>query len=174
MLNDMNVPDIKEKDADDSPFSLKALLMRKPTMVLFYRGGWCPYCNRQLAELKYIETDLIKLGYQILAISPQSPTQLQNQKFDAKQAVTSFTDEGLQAIKGFGVGFTVDAATVAKYKEYGITLTKSAQGQPVLLTPSLFIVATQGMVQMSLVNPDYKVRRSADFVVAIAKTFAKR
>jgi len=28
---------------------------RKPTVVLFYRGGWCPYCNSQLSDLHLVE-----------------------------------------------------------------------------------------------------------------------
>ncbi|NMH59864.1 peroxiredoxin-like family protein [Alteromonas ponticola] len=169
LLNGMTVPDLTVKDAEGSPFSLKALFMQKPSVVLFYRGGWCPYCNRQLAGLKDIEAELIELGYQVLAISPQSAAQLQEQKFDANQAVTLLTDENLEAISGFGVGFVLDNETVAKYKGYDITLTENAQGQAVLPAPSLFFVDKQGVVQLSYVNPDYKVRPSAGLVLAMAK-----
>ncbi|MCW8109904.1 AhpC/TSA family protein [Alteromonas ponticola] len=172
LLNGMSVPDIMVKDAQGSPFSLKALFMQKPSVVLFYRGGWCPYCNRQLAELKDIEADLVQLGYQILAISPQSPAQLQEQKFDANQAVTLLTDENLAAISGFGIGFTVDEETRDKYKGYNISLTENAQGKAVLPAPSLFFVDTKGVVQLSYVNPDYKVRPSAELVLAMARALA--
>lgn len=63
-------------------------MMEKPSIILFYRGGWCPYCNRQLAELKNIEQDLVDLGYQVLAISPESPDRLQEQKLETEFAVT--------------------------------------------------------------------------------------
>ncbi len=174
LLNGMQVPDVKVKDAQGAPFSLRALLMQKPTVVLFYRGGWCPYCNRQLAELKDIEAELVNLGYQILAISPQSPAQLQEQKFDANQAVTLLTDESLQAIKGFGVGFIVDPATVKKYKEYGISLTQNESDEAVLPAPSVFFVDKKGTVQLSYVNPDYKVRPSAKLVLAMATALAEQ
>jgi thiol-disulfide isomerase/thioredoxin len=31
---------------------------KKPTVVLFYRGGWCPYCNAQLSDLHLVEPRL--------------------------------------------------------------------------------------------------------------------
>jgi thiol-disulfide isomerase/thioredoxin len=61
-------PNSKLQTVDGDPVSLKALTMQKPTVLIFYRGGWCPYCNSQLAGLKEIEGQLDDLGYQILAI----------------------------------------------------------------------------------------------------------
>ena len=55
ILNGTTVPKATVKTADGSTVSLQALLMQKPSVVVFYRGGWCPYCSRQLAELKDIE-----------------------------------------------------------------------------------------------------------------------
>ena len=77
---------------EGDPLSLKALTMQKPTVLIFYRGGWCPYCNRQLAGLKDIETQLDALGYQILAISPETPAQLQAQKLHTKFTVPLLAD----------------------------------------------------------------------------------
>lgn len=45
-------------------------ILSKPTVLVFYRGSWCPYCNVPLSELAKIEADVLKLGYQIVAISP--------------------------------------------------------------------------------------------------------
>jgi alkyl hydroperoxide reductase subunit AhpC len=77
ILNGASAPNVTVKTADGSPVSLNALIMQKPSVVIFYRGGWCPYCSRQLAELKSIEQELVDEGYQILAISPESPEKLQ-------------------------------------------------------------------------------------------------
>ena len=37
--------------ADGTPFDLGAAFSEKPTVLIFYRGGWCPFCNRELGEL---------------------------------------------------------------------------------------------------------------------------
>lgn len=80
------------------------------------------------------------------------------------------SDSDLNTIRQFGVGFYLDAATELKYKAYGIALTKDDNGKSVLPAPSIFILNNKGQVLFNYVNPDYKVRPSADLVLAVAKT----
>jgi thiol-disulfide isomerase/thioredoxin len=80
LLIGQTAPNSTLHTVDSDPVSLKALTMQKTTVLIFYRGGWCPYCNRQLAGLKDIESQLDQFDYQILAISPETPAQLQEQK----------------------------------------------------------------------------------------------
>lgn len=169
LLNGQFAPNTTLKMADGSPVSLSALVMQKPTIVLFYRGGWCPYCNEQLAQLKDIEGDLVDLGYQILAISPETPQRLQEQKLKTEFLVTLLSDASLDAQRAFGVAFHVDDTTAEKYKNYGISLTVDEQGREVLPAPSIFILSQKGQVLFNYVNPDYKVRPSAELVLAVAK-----
>jgi peroxiredoxin len=170
LLNGMMAPNVTLKTADGSPVSLQALLMQKPTVVIFYRGGWCPYCSRQLAELKSIEKDLVDEGYQILAISPESPKKLQSQKLETEFAVTLISDEKLAAITGFGVGFYVPSATRKLYKDrMDVDLTADKTEQAVLPAPAIFILDEAGKVQFNYVNPDYTVRPSADLILSAAK-----
>jgi len=158
------------KTADGSPVSLKALVMQKPTIVIFYRGGWCPYCSRQLAELKSIEKELVDEGYQILAISPESPEKLQSQKLETEFAVTLISDESLAAIRGFGVGFYVPNDTRKLYKDrMNVDLTADTSDKAVLPAPAIFILDESGTVQFNYVNPDYSVRPSAALVLSAAK-----
>jgi peroxiredoxin len=172
LLNGMLVPNIKLTTIDGAPVSLRAFTMQKPTIILFYRGGWCPYCSRQLASLKDIEGELVELGYQILAISPESPERLQGQKLETEFAVTLLSDHKLNAIRSFGVGYYMDEATVSRYQSNGILLTSDSTGTPVLPAPALFFVNTQGQILFNYVNPNFKVRPSADLVLQVAKVLA--
>ncbi|MHC6646207.1 peroxiredoxin-like family protein [Alteromonas sp. HB246098] len=173
LLNGQVAPKTTLKMADGSPVSLQALTMQKPSIVLFYRGGWCPYCNEQLAQLKDIEKDLVDMGYQILAISPESPARLQEQKLETKFLVTLLSDDKLDTVREFGVGFYVDTMTELKYKTYGIDLTKDESGKSVLPAPAIFMLDKKGKVLFSYVNPDYKVRPSAELVLSVAKALKK-
>ncbi|AEP28370.1 peroxiredoxin-like family protein [Brumicola nitratireducens] len=170
LLNGTTAPDVIVKTADGSPVSLRALLMQKPTVLIFYRGGWCPYCSRQLAELKSIEQDLVNEGYQVLAISPESPKKLQSQKLETEFAVTLISDESLDAIRGFGVGYYVPNDTRKLYKDrMDVNLTVDTTDKAVLPAPAIFIIDEAGTVQFSYVNPDYTVRPSAELVLSAAK-----
>jgi peroxiredoxin len=156
---------------DGDPVSLKALTMQKPTVLIFYRGGWCPYCNRQLAGLKDIESQLDQLGYQILAISPETPAQLQAQKLQTKFTVKLLADPELEAISGFGIGFYVPEEKRTTYKsKWDINLTSDkSSGRAVLPAPAVFILDTKGKVTFSYVNPNIKVRISPELLYQAAK-----
>jgi peroxiredoxin len=171
LLIGQKIPSSTLQTVDGDPVSLEALTMQKPTVLIFYRGGWCPYCSRQLAGLKDVEHELSELGYQILAISPETPEQLQEQKLQSKFVVQLLSDPGLETISGFGIGFYVPLATEERYKtKMGITLNdEKSTGKAVLPAPAVFILDQQGIVKFSFVNPDFKVRISPELLVQAAK-----
>lgn len=170
LLNGQVVPNSTLQTADGAVVSLKALLMQKPSVLIFYRGGWCPYCSQQLAELKDIEQDLVSLGYQVLAISPESPEKLQQQKLETDFAVQLLSDQSLQAIRGFGIGFYTGKKLRNRYKtKMGIQLTEDQSGKAVLPAPAVFITNQTGEIQFSYVNPNFRVRPSAKLVLEAAR-----
>ncbi|MEP4892479.1 MAG: peroxiredoxin-like family protein [Aliiglaciecola sp.] len=171
LLNGQTIPSVTLRTAGGAPVSLQAMVMQQPTIILFYRGGWCPYCSRQLAELKDIEQPLLEMGYQILAISPESPTRLQEQKLETEFAVQLLSDESLQAIKGFGIGFYVPNKTKENYKaKKNIELTaESSSDRAVLPAPSVFITDKTGLIKFNYVNPNFRVRPSAELLLQAAK-----
>ncbi|WP_414829283.1 peroxiredoxin-like family protein [Alteromonas sp. H39] len=173
LLNGMSAPNTTLRTPSGAPVSLKAIMVNKPTLVLFYRGGWCPYCNRQLAELKNIEEPLSELGYQIVAISPQTPQQLKSQMLESEFAAQLYSDSSLDTLKGFGIAFYLDDNTQQRYQEHGIALTQDGSGKSVLPAPALFFLDQKGVIEFSYVNPDYKVRPSAELVLAIASSLSK-
>lgn len=171
LLISQTAPNSKLKTLDGDPVSLRALTMQKPTVLIFYRGGWCPYCNRQLAGLKDIEGRLDELGYQILGISPETPAQLQEQKLQTKFSIQLLADPDLEAISGFGIGYYVADEKRSTYKsKWDIKLTSDkATGKGVLPAPAVFILNTAGEVVFSYVNPDIKIRISPELLFQAAK-----
>ncbi|MBT1451809.1 AhpC/TSA family protein [Glaciecola sp. XM2] len=169
ILNGANVPNVMVQTAEGSPVSLPALLMQKPAVIVFYRGGWCPYCSRQLAELKDIEQELVAEGYQILAISPETPEKLQSQKLETEFAAQLISDADLNAIKSFGIGFYVENETRNRYKTFEIELASDETERSVMPAPAIFITDTSGKVLFNYVNPDFRTRPSAALVLSAAK-----
>lgn len=156
---------------DDSPVSLAAVLAGKPTVLIFYRGNWCPYCNRHLAELADLEPQLLELGYQIVALSPDSAAGLQAMTTKHHLTYRLLSDHGMQAAAAFGVAFRVDAKTIETYQGYGVALTP-VPGEPGarwLPVPAVFIIGRDGVVRFTHADPDYKVRLSGAAVLSAAK-----
>ncbi|HVZ66538.1 MAG TPA: peroxiredoxin-like family protein [Lacunisphaera sp.] len=156
---------------DGLAVELASVLAGKPTVLIFYRGSWCPYCNRHLAALAEIEPQLRELGYQIVAISPDETAGLQAMAAKNHLTYRLLSDHAMAAASAFGVAFRVDAAGVASYHGYGIELTP-VPGEPDarwLPVPSVFIIDPAGVVRFAHTNPDFKVRLSGEEVLAAAK-----
>ena len=71
-----NVPELTLRTVDGKLFDLNEAIRNKPTVLIFYRGGWCPYCNTHLGQIATVETELLSMGYQVLAVSPDRPEEL--------------------------------------------------------------------------------------------------
>ena len=66
-------PDFKAKDQNGKEVRLKDLLKQGKVVLVFYRGYWCPYCNKELSRLQD-SLQLIKdKGATLIAISPEKP-----------------------------------------------------------------------------------------------------
>lgn len=142
------------------PVELRKLVAKQPTALIFYRGGWCPYCTRHLAALADVHDDLTAAGYQIIAISPDQPSKIAETPDREKLTYTLLSDSALTTSDAFGLSFQVPADLVAKYKnEYQIDL-EAASGQTHhrLPHPAVFLVNPDGTISFAYVNEDYRTR----------------
>lgn len=170
LLIGAQAPDATLRALDGSAISIKTALGGKPGVVIFYRGGWCPYCSTHLREIKTVEKDLKKLGYRTIAISPDRPEELAATAKKQDLAYTLLSDSKLEAARAYGIAFQVDEGTLKKYGEYGIDLRKSSgEAHDWLPVPTVFLIGKDGTVKFVYSNPDYKVRLKAPVLLAAAK-----
>lgn len=158
------IPAVNLPDANGKLFNLNESAAKKPTILIFYRGGWCPYCNKELAGMQGIEGNLKKMGYQIVAISTDSPDNLSKTIGKHQLTYTLLSDSELSVAKQFGLAYLAP-------KNYGDLLIKSSEGKNVdklLPVPSVFILDEKGVIQFEYINPDYKQRMSPDLLQAVA------
>ncbi len=163
-------PDAQLRTMDGKPATLKTVLAGKPGVVIFYRGGWCPYCNAHLQEIKGVQKELNQMGYTTVAISPDRPEELAKTAKKHDLPYTLLSDSKLEAAGAYGIAFQLDPDTLAKYAHYGVDLRKSS-GEPHdwLPVPSVFLIGKDGTIKFAYTNPDYKVRLKAPVLLAVAK-----
>jgi peroxiredoxin len=169
------LPSLELATADGQTFDLNKAVAKQPAVIVFYRGGWCMYCNRQLEGLRHIEKDLLELGFQLIAISPDRPEKLRASLDEHGLKYRLLSDSAMAAARALGVAFRVDAATVAKYRdEYGIDL-EAASGEThhQLPVPSVWIVARDGAIDYSYVHPDYAKRIDPSLLLQAARSVAQ-
>lgn len=172
LLISSEIPDVELKNIEGQTVRLKELVSQKPSIIVFYRGGWCPYCNRQLSDLHIIEEELYEIGYQLLAISPDRPEKLKATLDNNELGYTLLSDSPMDASKAFGIAFKVDQETVDSYKSIGLDLEgDSGYDHHLLPVPAVYIVNTDGIVKFNYVNPDYKERINGEVLLKAAKVY---
>lgn len=158
------IPVLKLLKSSGESFDLNKSVARKPTILVFYRGGWCPYCSKQLSGLQEIDQDLTKMGYQIIAISTDSPKNLSKTMDKQKLSYTLLSDADLSAAKKFGIAFKGP-------KSYDSFLPETSGGKNVgklLPVPSVFILDKKGNILFEYINPNIAQRLSASLLKAAA------
>lgn len=68
-----DAPDFVLSEAWGAPFWLREALESGPAIIVFYRGGWCPYCEITLAAWQERQPVLRAKSVHLVAISPQYP-----------------------------------------------------------------------------------------------------
>ncbi len=172
LLPGMKAPDFSVRDVTGQPFEFSADDMEKPVVLTFFRGGWCPYCNLHLAEMRKAEAQLKDMGFDIWFISMDKPELLLASLDDPNIGYTIYSDSSLSATRSFGLAFKMPDEMVEKYKAYNIDL-KVASGEThhVLPAPASYIIGTDGVINFAYINPDYKVRLAPSVLLAAAKAY---
>lgn len=153
------IPTLQVTSVDSKPFDVNQALRKQPTLLIIYRGGWCPYCNTHLAELRKIEDELVANGVQIMAISPDLPRYLRETGEKHHLGYTLLSDSKMTAAKALGLAFKVSLSTRLKYKTVGIDLERnSGEAHHLLPVPAAILVDRKETVRFIFYSPDYKVR----------------
>lgn len=163
------IPNVTLFDVNGAPLNLLEIAKAKPTIVLFYRGGWCPFCNAQLSQIQAIESDIEKLGYQLLAISPDTPDALKKSSKGKELGYQLISDFNLEAVRQFGLGFYIPKNYSDRIQSVGGE-TQSLKGdeRSILPVPAVFILDTKGVIQFEYVNPNFKVRIKPELLLDAA------
>lgn len=159
------------RDAQSEAVNLQEALKNGPIILVFYRGEWCPYCNRHLAALNEITDSLAELNVQLFAISPEKPDLLQEMMSKTESNFTFLSDSAYQTIIGFNLAFLPSKATRMKYKSVlGVDLSEAHQdSREFLPVPATYLIDQEGIIRWRHFDPDYKERSEPKEVLAAAR-----
>ena len=155
--------------------------LQRPTILISIRGGWCPYCNAQLSELRHVIPQLSESGFDILFLSSDRPEiLLDGLKQETQESIDGLdyiilSDAEGEATKAFGTAFRVSDEQIQKMNDRGYNYQDSSIDKyRVLGVPSVFIVDASGDIAYAYTNPDYKVRLAPDALMEVAISLTGR
>lgn len=173
LLNGQMVPDVAVTTIDNQKLPLADYLDGKKTVLFFYRGGWCPFCNTQMGQLKQVTKPLADMGFQLVGISTDAPADLQKSVEKNALDYELLSDFGSDVSQAFGLAFFNSAKTTKRYVErLGLTNqlkeNKAGEKRLVLPAPAIYVIDSNGLVQFNYVNPNFRVRLHPEILLKAA------
>ncbi len=162
-----SIPNVTITDSAGESVSLKSLHKDGPVVLVFFRGGWCPFCTKHTQELIKIYPRLKELGAGLVGISPDNPKSSSENVTKNLISFPILSDPDVAAAKAFGLAFMVDDQTLEKYKGYGIDLERaSGRDHHALPIPAVYIVDKAGKIVFAHRDADYCQRLDSKTIVA--------
>jgi peroxiredoxin len=158
---DSKAPDFKAKDQNGTEMRLKDLLRKGKVVLVFYRGQWCPYCNKELSRLQD-SLQLIKdKGAILVAVSPEQPENINKTVKKTKAEYSILYDEDLKIMKAYDVEFKVPENTLTRYRNAGLDIEKNnGSNGKYLPIPAVYIIDKEQTVTYRFFEKDYRKRPS--------------
>lgn len=154
------------RTVDDQEVAIETLWAEGPVVVTFYRGGWCPYCTKELRKWESNLEEVESLGARFVAITMEKPDAAQKTIAKHAKGMRVLSDTTGDVSRAFRLAFALDAATTKKYKGYGIDLaTNNASGEWELPAPGTFVIDADGVVRYAWADWDYTKRAPIEDVM---------
>jgi peroxiredoxin len=155
-------------DATNALVTLDQLVESGPAVIVFYRGGWCPYCNLALRTYQHeLLPELAAFRAQLVAISPQSPDQSLSTSEKAELDFTVLSDPGNRVARSVGIVFQQAEEVLEAQRKLGLDLAQvNAEGSTQLPRPTVLIVDKDRTVRFVDVQPDFTARTEVADILA--------
>ena len=159
------------RDQQRRSVTLYDLLNEGPVVLKFYRGGWCPYCNRELKALHHALPEIEYSGAQIVAITPESRANIAHTVRKNALDFSILHDVNSEVARSFGIAFNLSEYMKAFYRSLGLNLSlRNADVMVRLPLPATYLIHPNYTVQYAFVDEDYTQRAETTDVIAALKT----
>ncbi len=165
--NGTPAPNFKAKDQNGELIELSNLTEKGPVVLVFYRGYWCPICDRHLSEFAGRLSEVKAKGATVLAIAPEGPDYRDKMNKDTGLDVPFISDNKHVIMDQYGVTFKVTDGYNTKITVWKGTSIEdyNADDEPYLPIPATYIIGTDGKIKWSHYDPDYRNRASVDDIL---------
>ncbi|MFC0264367.1 peroxiredoxin-like family protein [Fontibacter flavus] len=161
-------PKFNSSDQENRSFNLENTLESGPVVLIFYRGQWCPVCNKHLAAIEQDLDQIYAKGATVVAVSPETSEFLKQTMKKTGASFKLLHDEDYGIAEAYDVAFLSDEASLNAYNErLGANLQEAhSDDSQRLPIPATYIIGQDGIIKWRHFDPDYRKRASVEDIVA--------
>ncbi len=143
------------------------LLKTKQLVIIFYRGKWCPVCEKYLSNLNDSLSYILDNDAQVLVIGPETYENAEKMADKTKADFILIPDTSMQIQKAYDVMFNVTKKYQTKINTFLLTdiAKNNNQNQAKLPVPATYIVGQDGNIKWRHFDYNYSRRASAREII---------
>ncbi|MGI9533106.1 peroxiredoxin-like family protein [Lutimonas sp.] len=155
-----SAPRIIAKDQHGELIDSQEILKEHQLLLIFYRGNWCPHCQKHLNALQSHLQELKSKGVFVVVVSPESEARTKETSEMISSDFAIVHDKGNVIMNDYKVAFEVNKETVPTYYEKmnDLLATYNVDNSNVLPVPATYLISKAGKISYVHYDPDYKNR----------------
>ncbi len=168
--NGSQAPSFAAKDQYGKLVESEKLLKKGTLVLLFYRGYWCPNCNRQMSYVADSMKMITDLGASVVAITPEKGAYFEKTKKETNALFSFIYDENHKIMDAYQVTWQMGKTKSFFYKFAGISLKKSSGNKDrALPVPATYIIDKSGKIIGGYFNEDHTQRMAVRQILEVLK-----
>ena len=144
-----------------------------PVILMWYRGGWCPYCNIQLRAMQQSLDQIEDAGARLVVLTPELPEKAKETAANAGIDMVALHDRNNELAQGYGIRFDLPEPIVPIYRDK--LKLPSYNGSDAMQLPlaATYVINTSGEITYAFLDADYKKRAEPSEVVDAVRSLSK-
>ncbi|MCM2369690.1 peroxiredoxin-like family protein [Aporhodopirellula aestuarii] len=153
---------------DGETVQLSALWKKGPVVLMWYRGGWCPYCNLQLRAMEKELTSIEGAGAQLVVLTPELPEKAKQTAEANDLSMVALHDRDNELAQKYGLVFKLPETIVPTYRDKIKIGSYNGNDNLELPLSATYVIDRTGTITYAFLDANYTKRAEpADVVAAV-------
>ncbi|MCL4117635.1 UNVERIFIED_CONTAM: hypothetical protein GTU68_006168 [Idotea baltica] len=153
---------------DGKTVKLSQLWQEGPIVLMWYRGGWCPYCNIQLRAMQQNMDKIENAGARLVVLTPELPEKAKETAEKNDLDIVALHDKGNTVAQKYGLVFQLPETIIPAYRDRLKLPEYNGNDLMELPLAATYVIDRSGKVTFAFLDADYKKRAEpADVIKAV-------
>lgn len=160
-------PSFEAKNQEGNVVKSSDLLEKGAIVLVFYRGAWCPYCQKHVSELQEGLKQLTEKGANVVVVTPEQPEYIEGMIEKTAATFSILHDENYAIMEAYHTKYTIQKKDKMAFKGFVISLAKkhNQDDEAVLPVPATYIIRQDGTIKFVHFETNYKERSTVDMIL---------
>ena len=166
-------PDAQLSGWDGRNVKLSERWQEGPIVLMWYRGGWCPYCNIQLRAMQQSMDKIENAGAKLVVLTPELPEKAQETAEANDLDIVALHDKGNAVAREYGLVFKLPEAIIPAYRDKLKLPEYNGNDAMELPLAATYVINESGRITYAFLDADYKKRAEPADVIEAVKAAAR-